>query len=82
MEHLRDRTHEQRLRQARRTGDQAMPAGEQRDEQLLDHLLLADDDLLQLGIDPRPALPNLLDDLLFHLVSINLRCHGYSCRRL
>ena len=59
--------HEQRLGQARRAGDQAVPAGEQRDQQLLDHLLLADDHLLELGGDPAAALPNLLDELLFHL---------------
>ena len=36
-----------------RAGDQAMAAGEQRDQDLLDDLLLADDDLGQLGLDAR-----------------------------
>jgi hypothetical protein len=42
---LRDRLHEQRFGQARSAGDQAMPPGKERDQDLLDHLLLADDDL-------------------------------------
>ena len=51
----RDAFDEQRLGQARRAGDQAMAAGKQGDEQLLDHLLLADDDLGQFGFDARAA---------------------------
>ena len=45
------RFHEQRLGQPGRAGDQAMAAGEEGDEQLLDHLLLADDDFAQLAFD-------------------------------
>ncbi len=51
MENLRDGFHEQRLGQAGRAGDQAMAAGEQRDQDLLDDFLLADDDLGQFGFD-------------------------------
>ena len=52
VEDLRDRFHEQRLRQAGRAGDEAVPAGEKRDEDLLDDVLLADDHLPQLSADP------------------------------
>jgi hypothetical protein len=45
MEDLRDRPDQQRLGQPRRPGDQAVPAGEQADQQLLHHLPLADDRL-------------------------------------
>ena len=65
MKDLRDGFHEQRLGQAGRAGDQAMPAGKQRDEQLLDHVLLADDDLGQLGLDARAAGFDLFDGLFF-----------------
>ena len=51
MEDLRDRSDEQRLRQARRAGDQAMPAGEAGDQHLLDDFALADDHLGQLFVD-------------------------------
>ena len=40
-----------------------MPAGEQGDEQLFDHVLLADDDLGQLGLNALPAGEDLRDDL-------------------
>ena len=42
------RADHQRLGQARHAHQQAMPAGEHGDQQFLDHLLLADDDLAQL----------------------------------
>jgi hypothetical protein len=45
-----------------------VPSREQRDKQLLDYLFLANDHLLQLGIDLTSAVPNLLHNLLFHLV--------------
>ena len=61
VENLRDGFDEQRLGQAGRAGDQAMPAGKQRDEDLLDHFLLADDDLGEFGFDPRAAGRKLLD---------------------
>ena len=51
IEHLRDRADEQRLRQSRHADDQAVAAGEQRQQHELDHVLLADDQLVQLGDD-------------------------------
>ncbi len=47
-ERLRDGAHHQRLRRAGQAGDQAMAADEQRDENLVEHFLLADDDLADL----------------------------------
>ena len=51
IEHLRDRVDEQRLRQSRHADDQTVAAGEQRQQHELDHVLLADDELVQLGDD-------------------------------
>ncbi len=48
---LRQRAHQQRLGRARQAGDQAMAADEQRDQQLLDDFVLADDELAHLGAD-------------------------------
>ena len=62
VEDLGDRADQQRLGQPRRTGDQAVPAGEQADQELMRRLLLADDDLGQLALDPAAALVDLLDD--------------------
>ena len=45
-------------------GQQAVPAGEQRDQQLIDHLLLADDDLAQLVADAAAAFDDTGDDFL------------------
>ena len=47
-ERAAERADHQRLGQARHAFQQAMAAAEQRDQQLLDHLVLADDDLGQL----------------------------------
>ena len=65
MENLRDGFHEQRLGESGRAGDEAMPTGEQRNEQLLNDILLADDNLGQLGLDARAAGFDLLDSLFF-----------------
>ena len=46
---------QQRLRQAGRADDQAVAADEQRHEDLVHHLVLPDDDLLQLADDRLPA---------------------------
>jgi hypothetical protein len=48
IEDVGERLDEQRFREARHAGDQAVAAGEQRDEHLIDDLVLADDDLAQL----------------------------------
>ena len=42
-----------------------MPAGEQRDEQLLDHILLANDDFGQLRLDAGASSFDLFDSLFF-----------------
>ena len=56
VEDLGERLDQQRLGQARHAGDQAMAAGEQRDQDLFDDLVLADDDLAELGrICSRPS---------------------------
>ena len=51
IEHLRDGVDQQRLGEARHADDQAVAAGEQRQQHELDHVLLADDQLVQLGDD-------------------------------
>ena len=52
VEDLRERFDQQRLRETRNADDEAMTTGEQRDERLFNHRILADDDLAQLGEDP------------------------------
>jgi hypothetical protein len=51
---------QERLRQPRHTNDQAIAAGKERRERLLDHVLLPDDELAQLGEDGRPAVAQLV----------------------
>ena len=48
---LRQRAHQQRLGRARQAGDQAVPAHQQREQQLLHHFVLADDQLAHLAPD-------------------------------
>ena len=43
-------------------GDQAVAAGEQRHQHLIDHLVLADDDLADLGEDPLAPVRDALGD--------------------
>ena len=50
-----ERADHERLGQARHAFQQAMAAAEERDQQLLDHLALADDDLAQLVDDFLPG---------------------------
>ena len=50
-ERLRDGAHHQRLGRAGQAGDQAMATDKQRGEDLIEHLLLADDHLAHLGED-------------------------------
>ena len=78
------RANHQRLGQARHADQQAMPAGEHRHQQLLDHLLLADDDLGQLGGDLLIRLVQAVHGLQvvvgWHAIyCIRVRC-GSSCR--
>ncbi len=76
---------EQGLRQARHARDEAMAAGEQRDEHLLHHVVLADDHLPQLGED---ALASLADPLrpgrrrLENSVHVSLRLNATTSGRL
>ena len=55
------RADHQRLGQARHADQQAVAAGEDGDEQLLEDALLADDDLAQLGLEPGEAVVEPLD---------------------
>ena len=77
---LGDRADEQRLRQPGRAGDQAMAAGEQADQELMRRLLLADDDLGELVLDPAAALVDLLDGLPLIFVGIDVFRHDRSFR--
>ena len=52
------RLDQQRFRQARHAGDQAVPAAEQRNQHLIDDVVLADDDLTQLVEDSLAAFPD------------------------
>ena len=52
VEDLGERLDEQRLGETRHAGDQAVAAGEERHQHLVDDLVLADDDLAELGEDP------------------------------
>ena len=49
VEDLRQRLDQQRLGQPGHAGEQAVAAGEERDQDLIDDLVLADDDLAQLA---------------------------------
>ena len=70
MEDLGNGFDEQRLGQARRAGDQTMAAGEERDQDLLDDLLLPDDDLGQFGFDLRAAGGQAFDGFAFGLAAV------------
>ncbi len=78
MKDLGDRAHQQRLRQPGRAGDQAMAAGEQADQELMRRLLLADDDLGELALDPAAALVDLLDGQSLIFVGIGVFRHDRS----
>ncbi len=55
IEHLRQRADEQRLREAGHADDQTVAADEQREQHLVDDVLLADDELAQLVLDALAA---------------------------
>ncbi len=63
-ERLRDGAHHQRLGGAGHAGDQAVAADEERDQDLVEHLLLADDDLAHLREDAVAHGVKALDALL------------------
>ena len=48
VERARERAHEQRLAEARHAFEQHVPAGQERGQRLLDHVVLADDHLVDL----------------------------------
>jgi hypothetical protein len=79
VKHPRDRAHEERLGQTRRPRDQAVPAGHERDQKLLDDLFLPHDHLADFGDNPIATAANLVDELLFLFVSIKLCGHACSC---
>ncbi len=60
VQNLGQRLDQQRLGQARHAGDQAVPAREERHQDLIDHLVLPDDDLAQLRQDLRARVGHLL----------------------
>ena len=66
------RADHQRLGQSRHTFQQTMAAAEQRDQQLLDHLLLPDDHLGQLAHDLLAGFPQFADGGRVQLAA--LRC--------
>ena len=65
VKHLRDGLHKERFRESRRTGNQTVSAGEQREHDLLDDLTLADDHLGQFGFDPAAAGEKFLGGFTF-----------------
>jgi hypothetical protein len=71
MKDLGDGLHEQRLGQSGRASDETMPAGQQRNEDFLDDLALADDDLLEFLLDLLAAADQLLNRLLFVPVGVS-----------
>ena len=75
---LGDRANQQGLRQPGRAGDQAMAAGEQADQELMRRLLLADDHLRELALDPAAAFVDLLDGLALVFIGIDVVRHDSS----
>ena len=68
---LGDGFHEQGLGEAGSAGDQAMAAGEEGDEDLLDDVFLADDDLGEFGLDPGAAGQDVVHRFLVAGVSVD-----------
>ena len=60
VKNLGNRLHQQRLGQTGCAGDQDMAAGEQGNEDLVDHVFLADDRFAQLGLDAAVARDDLV----------------------
>ena len=69
------RADQQRLGQAGHAGQQAVPAGEERDQQLIDDVVLADDDLAQLARRCGAAFDDTGDEFL------GGRGHGHGLHR-
>ena len=83
VEDVGERLDQQRLGQAGHAGDQAVAAGEQRDQHLLDDLVLADDDLAELGEDPLAAFGDALRAAvaIVGLVHVRVVCISASANR-
>ena len=62
-EHARERAHEQRLRDAGHAFNQRVVAGENRDQRLVHHLALADDDFADFLSGARQGVLNLLNGI-------------------
>ena len=80
IERFRQRRHQQRLRQTRHTHQQRMAAGEYADQHLVNHVVLADDDLgeFRANLGPRPG------ELLYGLKVLPLQLRLFfriSCGR-
>jgi hypothetical protein len=73
---LRERLDQERLRQSRHAGDEAVPAAEKRHQHFIDDLVLPDDDLAQLAEDLRAASGHALGEIrrfpFDRLVHVNL----------
>ncbi len=65
MEDFGEGLDEERLGEPGRAGDEAVAAGEESDEQLLDDFLLADDDLGEFGLDAGATGDDLFNGLPF-----------------
>ena len=65
----------QRLGQARHAHDQGVGAGQRTDQQLVDHLVLADDDFVQGGADRPDAIGERADLLLAQIRLTGADCH-------
>ena len=84
LEDPRDGADQQRLGQARHADQQDVAAGEQPGQQLLDHALLADDDLADLVAEASIGVGERGD--LFGVIAgwcgfgMGMRCHSGTCR--
>src|SRR5690606_39806420 len=83
-EHLRERLDQQGLRQAAHTDDQRVAADEEREQHLVDHRILTDDALAQLGTDALRAVAHPLGKLdvvasEWCLLFRYDRCHRHAC---
>ena len=74
-----DRIHKQRLGQTRSPRNQTMPAGQQRNQQLLDNILLADNDLGQFTVDLFTKTAELRDQFTFAF-RCEIRGYGFEFR--
>ena len=67
VKNARNRLHQKRFGQAGSTGDQTVASGKEGDEDLFDHLLLANDNLREFGFNLRPTAAQALHGCPFSL---------------